>query len=92
MDLLIGQHDSIVEIVYLDNRELVDILSDTLEIVACSLLECRRDAECHDHSGNCRMDSGIEHHVPEDKTDCHIKCLRTDLYDICSDHQGHTCC
>ena len=41
MDLLIGQHDSIVEIVYLDNRELVDIISDTLEIVACSLLECR---------------------------------------------------
>ena len=57
-----------MEIINFDHRELVDVLPDTLKVNTCSLLEGRRDAERHDNAGDSRMDTGVEHEVPEHKS------------------------
>ena len=78
-------------LVHIDHRELVDIHSDALQIVSCTFLKRSRHTECNDYTGDCGMDTGIEHHVPEHQTDCHVERLATHLQDICKHHDCHTC-
>ena len=90
MDFLVGKNDGIMLVINIDHRELIDILADSFEIMASTLLESSRDAECDDHSGNGSMDAGIEHRIPEYKSYNYIESLRPALEDVACHHYSYT--
>ena len=77
-------------LIHIDDRELIDILADTLQIMTCALLEGSRNTESYYDSCNCCMYSGIEHHIPEHQSEDDIEGLRTALETVCNDHYGDT--
>ena len=73
--LLICKNDGIVLIVNLDYRELLDISTYSFQIMTCTASEGCWNTERHNNSCDSRMNTRIQHEVPQYKTYSDIKCL-----------------
>ena len=82
MDLIVGKNDRIMLIINMYHRELADILPDALKIVAGTLGQGGRHAECCDDTCDGGVDSGIQHQIPENYSEDHIQSLLMAFEDI----------
>ena len=57
VDLAVCKNHCLMTVIHIDHREDVDVLTDALKVVSCTLLQRSRDAECCDHTCDCRVDT-----------------------------------
>ena len=74
----------------IDDRELIDILSDTLQIITSTFGKSRRHTECCDHTSYSRMYSRVKHKVPKHEAEKHIESLPMTFENIGENHGRRT--